>query len=213
MPVAGKTGTTNDNVDVWFVGMTPELVAGVWLGFDKPKTIASGAVGGGLAAPIWGQMIGRYYAGRSTTGWGPPPDGLVYAELDRDTGLLATPIDAARPAIHGVFPSGHRAGGAAQQSVEGSAVGSAVHADANVAALSCHPRSKATRDLGTANRYRLGLDPSRRSDDLSGIRLTPPASALSSISSISVGCVCRRFRRPARARSRTLRRACSRSGR
>jgi penicillin-binding protein 1A len=92
VPVAGKTGTTNDNVDVWFVGMTPDLVAGVWLGFDKPKTIASGAVGGGLAAPIWGQMIGRYYAGHSTSGWGPPPDGLVYAELDRDTGLLATPL-------------------------------------------------------------------------------------------------------------------------
>jgi penicillin-binding protein 1A len=91
IPVAGKTGTTNDNVDVWFVGMTPELVAGVWLGFDKPKTIASGAVGGGLAAPIWGQMIGRYYAGRSTNGWPAPPEGLVYAELDRGTSDLATP--------------------------------------------------------------------------------------------------------------------------
>jgi penicillin-binding protein 2D len=92
VPVAGKTGTTNDNVDVWFVGMTPEIVAGVWLGFDRPKTIARGAVGGGLAAPIWGQMVGRYYAGRSTSGWGPPPDGLIYAELDRDTGALATPL-------------------------------------------------------------------------------------------------------------------------
>jgi penicillin-binding protein 1A len=89
--VAGKTGTTNDNVDVWFVGMTPEIVAGVWLGFDRKKTIMNGAVGGTLAAPIWGQMIGRYYTGRSSAGWGPPPDGLVYAELDRDTGLLATP--------------------------------------------------------------------------------------------------------------------------
>src|SRR6185369_16886431 len=57
IPVAGKTGTTNDNVDVWFVGMTPEIVAGVWLGFDRPKTIAKGAVGGLLAAPIWGQMM------------------------------------------------------------------------------------------------------------------------------------------------------------
>ncbi|HEY9225500.1 MAG TPA: PBP1A family penicillin-binding protein, partial [Gemmatimonadaceae bacterium] len=85
VPIAGKTGTTNDNIDVWFVGMTPEIVAGVWLGFDRPKTIASGAVGGGLAAPIWGQMIGRYYAGRSTNGWGAPPEGLVYAELDRGT--------------------------------------------------------------------------------------------------------------------------------
>ena len=92
VPVVGKTGTTNDNVDVWFVGMTPELVAGVWLGFDKPKTIASGAVGGGLAAPVWGQMIGRYYAGRSSSGWGPPPEGLVYAELDRETAGLATPL-------------------------------------------------------------------------------------------------------------------------
>jgi membrane peptidoglycan carboxypeptidase len=91
VPVAGKTGTTNDNVDVWFVGMTPEIVAGVWLGFDRPKTIAKGAVGGLLAAPIWGQMIGQYYAGRSSGGWGPPPDGLVYAELDRDTALPATP--------------------------------------------------------------------------------------------------------------------------
>ncbi len=92
IPIAGKTGTTNDNVDVWFIGLTPELVAGVWLGFDRPKTITAGAVGGGLAAPIWGQMIGRYYGGRSTSGWGPPPDGLVYAELDRETGQIATPL-------------------------------------------------------------------------------------------------------------------------
>jgi penicillin-binding protein 1A len=92
IPVVGKTGTTNDNVDVWFVGMTPEIVAGVWLGFDHQKTIMKGAVGGLLAAPIWGQMVGRYYTGRSSAGWGPPPDGLVYAELDRDTGLLASPL-------------------------------------------------------------------------------------------------------------------------
>lgn len=91
VPVAGKTGTTNDNVDVWFVGMTPEVVAAVWLGFDRAKPIMKGAVGGLLAAPIWGQMIGKYYAGRGTAGWAPPPDGLSYAELDRDTGGLATP--------------------------------------------------------------------------------------------------------------------------
>jgi penicillin-binding protein 2D len=91
VPVAGKTGTTNDNRDVWFVGMTPDVVAGVWLGFDQPKTIAKGAVGGLLAAPIWGDMIGKYYQDRSTSGWGPPPDGLVYAEIDRTTGLIATP--------------------------------------------------------------------------------------------------------------------------
>jgi penicillin-binding protein 1A len=71
--------------------MTPELVAAVWVGFDQPKTIVSGATGATLAAPIWGQMIGRYYAGRSTNGWGPPPDGLVYADIDRETARLATP--------------------------------------------------------------------------------------------------------------------------
>ncbi len=91
IPIAGKTGTTNDNRDVWFLGMTPNLVAGVWLGFDKEKTITPGAVGGGLAAPIWGQMIAKYYAGRSAPSWGPPPDGMVYAELDRTTADLATP--------------------------------------------------------------------------------------------------------------------------
>lgn len=91
VPVAGKTGTTNDNVDVWFVGMTPEIVAGVWLGFDRPKTITRSAVGGALAAPIWGQMVGRYYSGRTTNGWGAPPEGLVYAELDRETADVATP--------------------------------------------------------------------------------------------------------------------------
>ncbi|HSQ31614.1 MAG TPA: transglycosylase domain-containing protein [Gemmatimonadaceae bacterium] len=91
VPIAGKTGTTNDNVDVWFLGMTPEIVAGVWLGFDRPTTIAKGAVGGLLAAPIWGEMIGKYYGGRTSSGWGPPPDGLVYAEIDRDSAGLATP--------------------------------------------------------------------------------------------------------------------------
>ncbi|MFI5257093.1 MAG: penicillin-binding protein 1A [Gemmatimonadales bacterium] len=94
IPVAGKTGTTNDNVDVWFMGMTPDLVAGVWLGFDRPATILPGAAGGSLAAPIWGEMIARYYAGRPAPAPWVPPTGLITAELDRQTGLMA---DAATP--------------------------------------------------------------------------------------------------------------------
>jgi 1A family penicillin-binding protein len=95
IPIAGKTGTTNDNVDVWFMGMTPDLVAGVWLGFDRPKTIAPGVAGGSLAAPIWGEMMAKYYAGRpAPTAW-VPPLGLITAELDRTTGQLA---DATTPA-------------------------------------------------------------------------------------------------------------------
>ncbi|MFN2397206.1 MAG: penicillin-binding protein 1A [Gemmatimonadaceae bacterium] len=86
--VAGKTGTTDDNSDVWFVGMTPEIVAGVWLGFDKPKLIAPGAAGGSLAAPIWGDMIARYYQGREAGSW-TIPEGIVTAEMDRETGAPA----------------------------------------------------------------------------------------------------------------------------
>jgi penicillin-binding protein 2D len=96
IPVAGKTGTTNDNSDVWFIGLTPDLVAGVWLGFDKPVTITSGAAGGSLAAPVWGKMVARYYASRPeiltsrpADQW-TPPLGVVYGELDRSTGQLAT---------------------------------------------------------------------------------------------------------------------------
>jgi penicillin-binding protein 2D len=90
VPIAGKTGTTNDNVDVWFMGMTPDLVAGVWLGFDRPKTIAPGVAGGSLAAPIWGAMMAKYYANRPmpAAAW-TPPLGFVVAELDRATGLPA----------------------------------------------------------------------------------------------------------------------------
>ena len=89
IPAAGKTGTTNDNTDVWFVGMTPDLVGGVWLGFDQPRSIMPGAGGGSLAAPIWAQMMARWYAGRTPGEWAPPA-GLVLAELDRATGEVAT---------------------------------------------------------------------------------------------------------------------------
>ena len=88
VPVAGKTGTTNDNSDVWFVGMTPDLVAGVWLGFDQPKTITPGAAGGTLAAPIWARIVAPLYRDRAPTRW-TPPAGVVTAEIDRTTGLAA----------------------------------------------------------------------------------------------------------------------------
>ena len=95
VPIAGKTGTTNDNVDVWFMGMTPDLVGAVWLGFDKPKTIMSSAVGGTLAAPIWGRMMGDYYRTRRPADWPAAPPGLVFAEINRESGELATPATPA----------------------------------------------------------------------------------------------------------------------
>jgi penicillin-binding protein 2D len=96
IPVAGKTGTTNDNSDVWFIGLTPDVVAGVWLGFDRPTSIAAGAGGGSLAAPVWGKMLARYYAAkpeiltsREAAQW-TPPLGVIMGDLDRETGQMAT---------------------------------------------------------------------------------------------------------------------------
>jgi penicillin-binding protein 1A len=91
IPVAGKTGTTDDVTDAWFVGMTPDVVAGVWIGFDQPKTIVPGAAGGSLAAPIFGDAIARWYKDRSAGDW-TTPGGLVVAVMDRETGELATAL-------------------------------------------------------------------------------------------------------------------------
>jgi penicillin-binding protein 1A len=87
VPVAGKTGTTDNNTDVWFVGMTPDVVGAVWLGFDRPKTIARGAAGGTLAAPIWGRMMAA--AGRGTREWTPPAN-VAPGTMDRETRQPAT---------------------------------------------------------------------------------------------------------------------------
>lgn len=57
LPAAGKTGTTNDYVDAWFVGFTPHLVTGVWVGFDQPKTIVPNGYAADLAVPIWGGFM------------------------------------------------------------------------------------------------------------------------------------------------------------
>ncbi|MEX2582929.1 MAG: penicillin-binding protein 1A, partial [Gemmatimonadota bacterium] len=85
-PAAGKTGTTNDATDAWFIGYTPEIAAGVWIGMDDPKTIVRGASGGTLAAPVWGRVMQQIYAGRPMPeGWS-PPSGVTTAEVDRATG-------------------------------------------------------------------------------------------------------------------------------
>src|SRR3954470_4229854 len=89
-PVAGKTGTTNDADDVWFVGYTPSLVAGVWFGYDKPRAIAPHASGGHLAAPAWADFYlnGWREPTGSTDGW-PVPPGMMMRVIDPETGMLA----------------------------------------------------------------------------------------------------------------------------
>ncbi len=66
IPAAGKTGTTNDGTNVWFMGFTPSLTAAVWFGMDRPITIREGATGGGDAAPVWGRFMKRVYYSDST---------------------------------------------------------------------------------------------------------------------------------------------------
>ncbi len=56
-PFAGKTGTTNDCLDTWFVGFSPDLVVGVWVGFDEPRSLGDGETGGGNAAPIFHEFM------------------------------------------------------------------------------------------------------------------------------------------------------------
>ena len=73
-PAAGKTGTTNDFFDAWFVGFTPKLVAGVWVGFDTPRTIVKNGFGGDLAVPMWTQFMLAATANDDAVAFKPPPD-------------------------------------------------------------------------------------------------------------------------------------------
>ena len=86
VPAGGKTGTTNDGADVWFVGFTTDLVAGMWFGMDKPEKILDNAQGGRLVAPAWTTMMKEIYERRPTPAVWPRPDGLTVVDVDRQTG-------------------------------------------------------------------------------------------------------------------------------
>jgi penicillin-binding protein 1A len=88
---SGKTGTTNDGTDAWFVGYDPQMVATVWIGFDRPQAIMAQATGGRLAAPVWARVVERYYGSRSRPRPWSQPDGIVAAAVDPDTGLVLAP--------------------------------------------------------------------------------------------------------------------------
>jgi penicillin-binding protein 1A len=89
-PVAGKTGTTNDLRDAWFVGYTPEIAAGVWIGFDNARNLGVNETGGRASAPIFVDYLKHALRDRPTQDFA-VPEGIVFARIDRATGLLAAP--------------------------------------------------------------------------------------------------------------------------
>jgi penicillin-binding protein 1A len=85
VPVAGKTGTTNDGKDAWFVGFTPNLVAGCFVGYDNPRPMGKGGTGGGMCAPIFEDFMRDALTIRPAGTFRAPPE-IVYATVDRSTG-------------------------------------------------------------------------------------------------------------------------------
>jgi penicillin-binding protein 1A len=88
--IAGKTGTTNDEKDAWFIGYTPNLVVGLYLGYDKPRSLGRGTTGGGLSAPVFKDFMRAALEGTPNVDF-KVPDGMNLVSIDRKTGMQATP--------------------------------------------------------------------------------------------------------------------------
>ncbi|MEP9373215.1 penicillin-binding protein 1A [Mesorhizobium sp. KR1-2] len=89
-PIAGKTGTTNDEKDAWFIGYTPNLVVGLYMGYDKPQSLGKGATGGGLAAPIFKEFMAEAMKGVPPVDFN-VPEGMKVVAINRKTGMQANP--------------------------------------------------------------------------------------------------------------------------
>ena len=93
-PLFGKTGTTNGPTNVWFVGGTPDIVAGVYLGYDQPRSLGGYAQGGRISAPIWKQWAQTALKDQPKVPFVAPP-GIRWVRIDRATGKR----------VFGVFPT------------------------------------------------------------------------------------------------------------
>lgn len=102
IPLAGKTGTTNESFDTWFVGFTPDLVVGVYVGFDQPRTLGPRATGSRVALPIFGAFMGDATDGHEVPPFRIPP-GVSLVRVNPATGGLAVP---GQPAIWEAFRPG-----------------------------------------------------------------------------------------------------------
>ncbi|MBL8582992.1 MAG: penicillin-binding protein 1A [Rhizobiaceae bacterium] len=92
-PIAGKTGTTNDEKDAWFIGYTPNLVVGLYMGYDKPQGLGKGSTGGGLAAPIFKEFMGDALKDTPVVDF-QVPEGMKLIAINRKTGMQANEGDA-----------------------------------------------------------------------------------------------------------------------
>lgn len=90
-PCAGKTGTTNDVRDAWFVGYTPEIIAGTWVGFDNQKPLGKNETGAVAASPIWLSFMQEALEGAPVKTFS-IPEGIVFARIDAETGKPVTPL-------------------------------------------------------------------------------------------------------------------------
>jgi penicillin-binding protein 1A len=102
-PVAGKTGTTNNLNDAWFVGYTPAYITGVWVGFDQEASLGKKETGSRAASPIWLDFMQQILEGQPVRVFN-VPDSVVFAKIDTDTGLL--PIPASKNTIFECFKEG-----------------------------------------------------------------------------------------------------------
>jgi penicillin-binding protein 1A len=93
-PIAGKTGTTNDQKDAWFVGFTPELAVGVYVGYDQPRSMGSAVTGGSFAVPIFTEFMQKALAGKPATPF-PKPSGMTTAWINPNSGVEAFDGEAA----------------------------------------------------------------------------------------------------------------------
>jgi penicillin-binding protein 1A len=105
IPVAGKTGTTNEERDAWFIGYTPDLVVGVFVGYDTPRPMGKGQTGGHLAAPIFGDFM-KQAIGDKPAALFRRPSGIKTMRVDLKTGLRAQPGEVGQTVIEEYFKPG-----------------------------------------------------------------------------------------------------------
>ncbi|MEH2469105.1 penicillin-binding protein 1A [Nitrobacteraceae bacterium AZCC 2161] len=102
-PIAGKTGTTNDAKDAWFIGFSPDVVVGIYLGYDKPRNLGAKATGGGLAAPIARDFMKLALADKPAVPFRVPA-GIKLIRVDAKSGMRAGPGDSGRTILEAFKP-------------------------------------------------------------------------------------------------------------